>query len=400
MKSLKIKLVASGAGGSVMRLYYRVSVGRDFRLVDTGYRLMSVEWDARGERVVLAGAADAGRRGYLLGVERGLAEGLARWRAVAAELESAGAVADASDAVRAFGAADSALGLVAYGSGLVARLRELGKWRTSESYASSLSSFRRWRGGDVPLAEVDADMMVAFEAHLAARGVCPNSSSYYMRNLRAIYNRAVDGGLVAQRSPFRHVYTGVAKTVKRAVPIGVIRRMRALDLRGDAGMELARDVFLFSFYTRGMSFVDMAFLRVGNLQNGVLSYRRRKTNQQLWIKWERPMADIVNKYREPGREYLLPILSGGGNEWRDYRNASHRVNRCLRRMGEMLGLEMPLTTYVARHSWASIARSSNIAVGTISEALGHDSEATTRIYLASLDASVIDRANSKVLGLL
>lgn len=400
MKSLKIKLVASGACGSVMRLYYRVSVGRDFRLVDTGYRLMSVEWDARGERVVLAGAADAGRRGYLLGVERGLAEGLARWRAVAAELVAAGAVADASDAVRAFGAADSALGLVAYGSGLVARLRELGKWRTAESYASSLRCFRRWRGGDVPLAEVDADMMVAFEAHLAARGVCPNSSSYYMRNLRAIYNRAVDGGLVAQRSPFRHVYTGVAKTVKRAVPIGVIRRMRALDLRGDAGMELARDVFLFSFYTRGMSFVDMAFLRVGNLQNGVLSYRRRKTNQQLWIKWERPMADIVNKYREPGREYLLPILSGGGNEWRDYRNASHRVNRCLRRMGEMLGLEMPLTTYVARHSWASIARSSNIAVGTISEALGHDSEATTRIYLASLDASVIDRANSKVLGLL
>ena len=230
------------------------------------------------------------------------------------------------------------------------------------------------------------------------QGICPNSISFYMRNLRAIYNRAAEKGLVMQRYPFRHVYTGIDKTVKRAVPLSVIRKLRDLDLRFNPGMDFARDVFMFSFYTRGMSFVDMAFLKKKDLRNGILSYRRHKTNQLLLIRWEKPMQELVDKYDTADTPYLLPIIRRIGDERKQYKNEAHRVNRILKKIGEQLGLTIPLTTYVARHGWASIARSKNIPISTISEAMGHDSEATTRIYLASLDTSVVDRANSLILS--
>ena len=117
-----------------------------------------------------------------------------------------------------------------------------------------------------------------------------------MRNLRAIYNRAVAKELTVQRFPFKQVYTGIDKTVKRAVSIEVIRQIRDLDLTLHPSMEYVRDMFLFSFYTRGMSFVDMAFLLKKDLQNGVLTYRRHKTNQLLFIKWEKQMQEIIDKY--------------------------------------------------------------------------------------------------------
>ena len=128
-----------------------------------------------------------------------------------------------------------------------------------------------------------------------------------MRNLRAIYNRAVSEGLVVQRNPFKHVYTGIDKTKKRAVSLSVIRRIRDLDLNKKS-LIFARDIFMFSFYTRGMSFVDMAFLKKKDLQNGILTYRRKKTGQQLFIKWEKPMQELIDKYNTSETSYLLPII--------------------------------------------------------------------------------------------
>ena len=219
-----------------------------------------------------------------------------------------------------------------------------------------------------------------------------------MRGLRAIYNRAVERGLVVQRNPFKHVYTGIDKTVKRAVPAEVIRQIRDLDLTLNPVMDLARDIFMFSFYTRGMSFIDMAFLKKSDLKNGILSYRRQKTGQQLFIKWEKPMQEIIDKYDTTKTPYLLPIINDMMKDpRRQYKNAEHLTNGKLKKIGKQLGLEIPLTTYVARHGWANIAKNKNIPIATISEAMGHDSEKTTRIYLASLDSSVVDKANSLVL---
>lgn len=285
---------------------------------------------------------------------------------------------------------------------LIAQLNQVGRPRIAEKYATTLNSFLRFlHGKEIDWKDMDAPLMMAYETCLRASGICPNTSSYYLRNLRAIYNRAVEQGLTVQQFPFRQVYTGIDKTVKRAVPIKVIRRLHDLDLSSQPLMDWARDMFLFSFYTRGMSFVDMAFLKKKDLQHGILSYRRKKTGQLLFIKWERPMQEIIDKYNIRHTPYLLPIIKEmDRDERRQYINASHLVNHKLKKIGEEMGLSVPLTMYVARHGWATIARSRNIPLSTISEALGHDSEKTTRIYLASLDTSVIDQANKIILNML
>ena len=204
-----------------------------------------------------------------------------------------------------------------------------------------------------------------------------NTISFYMRNLRAVYNRAVEKGLTPQNNPFRHVYTGVDKTVKRAIPIKVIKALKELDLSMKPSLDFARDMFMFSFYTRGMSFIDMAYLKKTDLQNSILTYRRRKTGQELSIKWEKCMAEIIAKYPENKTDFLLPIIKEEGNERRQYDNTLHLVNYRLKELSTMLKLQRPLTMYVARHSWASAAKAKNVPLSVISEGMGQPSTRVT-----------------------
>lgn len=284
---------------------------------------------------------------------------------------------------------------------VIISLRKLGKARTSETYATTLSSFKRFRQGkDIALKKINSDLMLEYEVYLKNKGICPNSSSFYMRILRAVYNRAVEQGLTLQHHPFKYVYTGVEKTMKRAVSLSVIRKIKDIDYSMRPAFDFARDMFLFSFYTRGMSFVDMAYLRKKDLDNGVLIYRRRKTGQKLYIKWEPCMQEIIDKYDNSSSVFLLPIIkSESQTEARmQYIYSAHNINRCLKIIGKELELPLSLTLYVARHSWASIARSKRVPISVISEGMGHDSETTTRIYLAALDTMEIDKANSLIIG--
>ena len=240
--------------------------------------------------------------------------------------------------------------------------------------------------------------MLLYEAWLSNRGLSKNSSSFYMRILRAVYNRAVEKELTSNRNPFKHVYTGIDKTVKRAISLKAIKKIKNLDLSLQPALDFARDMFLFSFYTRGMSFIDMAHLKKKDQQNGILSYRRRKTGQQLLVKWEKCMQEIADKHKtDYGSPYLLQILKHPYDNRSQYKNALYRTNKNLKEVAKLADISIPLTLYVARHSWASIAKSKNIPISVISEGMGHDSEMTTQIYLASLDNSVVDRANTQIL---
>lgn len=343
---------------------------------------------------------DETRKTYLSEVRVNVASDTRKFARIIASLERSGNPYTSDDVVSAFVSHNPQNSFFTFMEEVIGNLKKLGKARTSEAYTTTLNSFRRFREDrDVPPDEVDSDMMSAYEACLKTNGVSPNSSSFYMRNLRAVYNRAVEKGITPQRFPFRHVYTGVDKTVKRAVPLRVIKRIREMDLSFNPSADFARDMFLFSFCTRGMSLVDMAYLRKKDLANGILSYRRRKTGQQLLIRWEKPMQEIVDKYDTGSSIYLLPIIKPHSkkDERTQYIYAGHNINRNLKGIGRQLGLSLPLTMYVARHSWASAARSKNVPLSVISEGMGHDSEATTRIYLASLDNMAIDRANSLIL---
>lgn len=290
---------------------------------------------------------------------------------------------------------------------LAESFRQMNRVRTAETYEAALRSFMGFRQGvDLKWNEFDALQVGMFEAYLKGRGVVRNTSSFYMRILRAVYNRAVEKGLTLPTHPFRRVYTGVDKTVKRAISLDDIRKIKQLDLSDSPSLDFSRDMFLFSFYVRGMSFVDMAYLRKDNLCDGVLHYCRRKTGQGLSIRWEACMQEIVDKqwrflsgsgqglFQES--PYLLPILRYREDS-NHYRNRLLMVNRCLKAVAGRAGLDIPLTMYVARHSWASAAWRKNVPVSVISEGMGHDSELTTRIYLASIDSKVVDAANRMIL---
>ena len=398
MASVKIKFRTSTVEGGQGTIYYQVIHNRVARQIKTEYRIYESEWNSSLSEIILS-RFDEERRAYLSAIRDNIQSDIRKFQRIITSLEQQGIAYDSNNVVSDFVSLNPLNTLFGFMEEVIVNLRKLGKIRISETYTATLNSFCRFREEkDVALDKVDSYIMIAYEAYLKTSGVSLNSSSFYMRNLRAVYNRAVEKELTPQRFPFKHVYTGIGKTVKRAVPIKVIKQIKEMDLSYSSSLDFARDMFLFSFYTRGMSLVDMAYLRKKDLANGILSYRRRKTGQQLFIKWEKPMQEIADKYDTKNSIYLLPIIKHSSIEERtQYIYAGHNINRNLKIIGRKLGLSIPLTMYVARHAWASIAKSKNVPLSVISEGMGHDSEATTRIYLASLDNMAIDKANSLIL---
>lgn len=395
MASVKVKFRPSIQVGKEGTIYYRVIHKRVIRQIKTDYRILADEWDEKNGAVIIA--TDS-RNSILHSVKERIKRDVKRLHTIISRLQGNGKEFTANDIVDGFHESSNEQSFFQFMENIIVQLKRLNRERTAETYTATLNSFMRFRkDNDALLDEISSDLMMEYEAYLKVQGVTMNTVSFYMRILRATYNRAVEKGLTEQRNPFRHVYTGIDKTVKRAIPLKAIRRIKELDLSLKPSLDFAKDMFLFSFYTRGMSFIDMAYLRKKDLQNGVLSYRRRKTGQQLFIRWEKCMQEIIDKYPKIGTDYLLPIIKKSGNERQQYRNALRLVNNKLKEISVMVGLQTNLTMYVSRHSWASIAKSKNVPLAIISEGMGHDSEATTQIYLASLDSSLIDKANGMIL---
>lgn len=276
------------------------------------------------------------------------------------------------------------------------------KFGTARNYTKARNSFRAFlNGGDIPLRALDESTIHEYDDWLRKRGIVRNTVSFYMRILRSVYNKAAKDRLVRQASPFTDVYTGIDRTRKKALDERSLGKLLKLDLRNSPGLSLSRDLFLFSFFTRGMSFVDIAFLRKQDIKGKYISYHRQKTGRQLTILMEPCIEAIVKRYAEKtkGSPYIFPILSSSDKitTYRQYQTALGYHNRKLKALAELAGLNIPLSSYCARHSWATVARNRSIPVSVISEAMGHASERMTLIYLDSLETSVIDKANHRVL---
>ena len=400
MASVKVKFRPSSVNGKEGSIYYQVIHNRAVRQIKTDCRIFESEWNGKTSAVAVPALASNERKSYLQSVASRIEWDVKRLTVIISLLEKGNKSYTVDDILMKFNRQADGQSLFLFMQGIISQLKRLNRIRTSETYAATLSSFMKFREGqDILLCEIDSDTIMLYEAWLKANGNCPNTTSFYMRILRAVYNRAVEKELTEQKYPFKHVYTGIDKTVKRAVPLKAIKRIKELDLTLKPHLDYARDMFLFSFYTRGMSFIDMAYLKKSDLKNGILTYRRRKTGQQLTIKWEKCMEEIVTKYEDrSATQYMLPIITSPfANERVQYRNALYRVNTALKEVARLVNISIPLTMYCARHGWANIAKSKNIPLSVISEGMGHDSEETTRIYLASLDTSVVDRANSLIL---
>jgi site-specific recombinase XerD len=280
----------------------------------------------------------------------------------------------------------------------VKQLREANRNKSASILLTAKRSFMRFQNGqDIMLEKIDSELMQRYQTFLKQSGMLKNTVSCYMRSLRSAYNKAVRQGLTEQKNPFSNVYTGIDKTVKRAVSEDIIIRLKNLDLVFFRELELARDLFMFSFYMRGISFVDMANLRKSNVKNGYIVYLRSKTRQMLTVKIEPSMQEIVEKYAtQTIDDYLLPIYTANN---RNHTSQLRNHNKRLKRISEILKLDKPLSSYVSRHTWATIAFRRGIPIEIISESMGHENEATTRIYLASLGQSLVDKANAEIIRL-
>lgn len=397
MASIKVKFRPSTVADHEGTIYYQIIHERKVRQLLTDYKVFSSEWDENRSMVTTTQKSE--RKSLILSIRERIRWDIERLTKIDRKLEANGLTYTADDVIDEFNRYAHEYSLFNFMEGIIAKLKQNGKVRTSETYKSTLNSFKKFRKDeDIMLDCLTSEIMEGYEAWHKSRGVAPNTISFYTRILRAVYNRAVEDDIIENRNPFRHVYTGVDKTVKRALPLAAIKRIKALDLSLTPALDFSRDMFLMSFYLRGMSFIDMAFLKKSDLKNGYVTYRRRKTGQQLIIEWTKEMQMILDKYPENQSDYLLPVIRNPGlNERCTYRNTGYNINHSLKRIAGMVGVTIPLTLYVARHSWASAAKAKGIPLSVISEGMGHDSEATTQIYLASLDTSVVDKANSLIL---
>ena len=396
MASVKVKFRPSTIEGKEGKIYYQIIHNRVIRQLKTNYRLCVHEWNERKNGITITNNS---RQNYLKSIEERISWDIKRLQAIINLWDSKKIKYSADDIISTFQKQENEQSLFNFMQGVISQLQHMGRQRTSETYSATLRSFMQFRDNkDILLEDINSETMQMYEAYLQNRGLTKNTTSFYMRILRSVYNRAIENELITNRNPFKYVYTGVDKTIKRAIPLKTIKQIKNLNLSLQPSLDFTRDMFMFSFYTRGMSFIDMAYLKKKDLSKGILSYRRRKTGQQLFVRWEKCMQEIIEKYDNPHSSYLLPIIKPiNGDERTQYQNAMCLVNRKLKIIGRMVDIQQPLTMYSARHSWASVAKNKNIPISVISEGMGHDSEMTTQIYLASLDNAVVDRANAQIL---
>lgn len=403
MASIKLKFRVSSLPEKEGTLYFQVIHERVVKQIGTSYRIFQSEWDEQRNDIVKLSHIAPSRFRVIKSIQEKVTWDKKRLNKIIEDFGNKGQNFSTDDIVQDYYELSSEKTTVfEYIKMQIERLINIGKERTSETYRQMLMSFVKFRNGeDLHFDMIDTDLICQYENYMRASNLCRNTTSFYMRTLRSVYNRAVEEGLTTPSTPFKRVYTGVDKTSKRAIGLNEIKKIKDLDLSNTPTLDFARDIFLFSFYMRGMSFVDIAYLKKKNRANGFVVYNRRKTGQQLVVKWEKQMEAIANKYLDSNNTFLFPIITKeDGTERKQYLNKMMLINRYLKKIAELAKISIPLTMYVARHSWASIAQSKNVPMQAIGLGMGHDNEETTRIYLASIQTNIIDNANNKILSLL
>lgn len=293
------------------------------------------------------------------------------------------------------------IGIRCYVGETIEVLRDSHSPSTKQNYITAINSLCSYAGTeDILLSALDSDFIMGYQRWMLHKGICLNTISCYLRSLRSIYNRAIKDGLIPMSDPFFICYTGKEKTRKRSIRNDELLRIRQLIIPKNTFLCLSRDLFLFSFYAQGMPFVDMAFLKKQQIRSGCLIYHRQKTGREINVKLQRCMYDIISKYVRDDCEYVFPLVSSTNpnDAYRQYLRQLGKYNRSLKQLASLAKVSENLTSYTARHSWASLAYHQNIELSVISKALGHTNTDTTMTYIREIDDNSIAEANDKILN--
>lgn len=395
MPKIKLKFRPSVIAGKAGSIYFSVSHRSVVRSITTGIRVMPEEWDGKNHRLLSAGAGTVMMQNHI-------DSDMASLHKVVQDLEILGSDYTVDDIVSRFLAPERHMTVLSFFREQIQFLTDCNRLGTAANYRLASNSLSAFLGGrDIFFSEMTSCFVEQYGDYLMRRGMVRNSLSFHMRILRSLYNKAVRRGYAEQSFPFRDVYTGIDRTRKRAVGEDVISRLMRIDVSDSPSLSFARDLFMFSFYTRGMAFVDMAYLRKSDIRDGMLRYARHKTGQHLAVRVEPCIMEIIERYSasEEDCPYVFPILSGEDSAscFSQYKSELRIYNYRLKRLSELLGLGCSLSSYTSRHSWATTARNHNVPLSVISAGMGHSSERTTQIYLTSLENSFIDNANRGIL---
>lgn len=293
---------------------------------------------------------------------------------------------------------------------LISQLQADGKTGNRKVYVGSYNSIKAYSKGNIELqfSDIDANWLSGYERWLRSKGNKETTISLMFRTLRSIYNKAVEAGCARKSDyPFDRYKISKfdVKTRKRAIAKADILKIMQLDVSGEKpSIKLSRDIFIFSYLTGGINFSDLANLKPLNICDGRIIYLRQKTGKQINIQINDEAAEILNRYNDgvSQRGYLFPILDA-----RIHRTAQQkqdRIHKCLSRtnnglkyIARLAGIDFSLSTYAARHSFATVLKNSGVNVALISEALGHSDLTTTQIYLDSFENRQIDDALKNLL---
>lgn len=403
------------------KLFIRIICKRRYKNLSTVYSVFPAEWDPVSGRVILPPTGTP-RFTHLSHIDACMREDLSKLRMIISlfEMETNYTVDDVLCAFRGSTENDD---LLSYTEHISNQLLAEGRQRTARAYRSAVKSLIKYNGGtSLHIGDICAGLLNGYQESLVRQGLYPNTVSFYMRNIRAIYNRSIQDGVVLRREdkPFSKVYTGVSPTVKRALNKDEMNQLADLELVLSERLESCKAsgykikssryadtvhlreslmYFMFCFHARGMSYVDLAYLRKSEIRENKIIYTRKKSKQQLQVKVTEPMQQILDYFTEKdtGSPYVFPIIDPRrGSERIQYETGLRVQNNRLRTLACMAGLNKKVTTHVSRHSWATIAKYEMVSIPMISEALGHTNVKTTTTYLDSFENSRMDLLSDRI----
>ena len=395
MATVKLKFRPSTVQFAEGTLYFQVTHKRKVKWLSTGLYVFPHEWDANTATVLVPAAGK--RNAVLILVQSKVELALRQWKLVLNSMELNHNDFTVEELCDAFNRNSLPKTVFMFLQEQVVNKELMMRHGTARTYSNAYRRFKAFRNDvDLTFDQLTPGMIEHFEAWFIHRRLKQNSIRCYLRTLNTMFSKALEEGLLRNRNLFSRVHLSYVPTAKRAIGEKEMRMIAKLQLREGSTLALARDIFVFSYYMRGMSFVDIAYLRKTDLRNGMWTYSRMKTNQSLTVEWEEAQQRIIDRYTSKTKDsrYLFPVIKQeDGTEYEQCQRMQLNINRALKKIGERIGLKIPLTTYVARHTWASVARNVNVPVSVISVGMGHRSIKTTEVYLDSVDISRVNEAN-------
>jgi integrase len=292
---------------------------------------------------------------------------------------------------------------------LCQQLKMDGRVETQNAYKSTKNAWSKFFGRDnFDFIDINPNNIIRFEQASEKRGNQPNTIFLYLRTLKTIINLAKrDGVCPLDFDPFKSYSLAKfrrIKTRKRALSRDQFRKIETMVLEPESRLWHSRNYFIFSFYAGGMNLIDLALLKWDNIHDNQIVYNRKKTNELISIPLMEESILILNNYRKYSEcrknDYIFPLINESHNTAISISNRIHKINHQingdLKEIGKTLGIDIKLTTYVARHTFANVLKKEGIPVSIIGQALGHENEKTTRIYLDSFGSDVMQQAFKKL----